>query len=67
MNNHNTLLSSIDNLNEIRDAYQALAYLSNDCNYAEAPHVGCILKLINKTLILELELLRINSKIGMQS
>lgn len=62
MNNNTTLLESIDNLNEIRDAYQALAYLSNVSQDAEAPHVGHILKQINKSLVLELEMLKINSK-----
>jgi hypothetical protein len=62
MNNNTTLLESIDNLNEIRDAYQALAYLSNTCAYAESPLIGHILKQLNKNLDLELEMLKINSK-----
>lgn len=62
MSNNTSFSQILENLDEIQDAFEALAQLTGDSKHTESQHISPILKQINKNLALELELLNVSLK-----
>ena len=66
MSNHNivtlvtnknppSMLEVLEELDDIQQAFQSLELITSDTEYAEAKHIGSILKQLNKNLERELQ------------
>jgi hypothetical protein len=62
MSNNTSFSHILENLENIQDAFEALALLTGDSDFTEAKHISPILRQINRNLAQELELLSISLK-----